>query len=136
VSCDGCGKSYPSYYNYTRLELKPFNDFLKIYHIVGRSYNAQSNAFSRKSEKESVIRGENFRSKISINFSPAVISKKFTTLEDRQCLFPLFFDQTLPVGGMRPAVRRPVLLPVLLCTPPYTLRYQEPCQNDGRWPLL
>jgi hypothetical protein len=65
---------------------------LKIYHIVRRSYNAQSNAFSRKSEKESVIRGENVRFKISINFSPAVIAKKFTTLEERQCLFPLFFQ--------------------------------------------
>jgi hypothetical protein len=92
VSCDGCGKSYPSYYNYTRLELKRFSAFLRVYHIVGRSYNAQSNAFSRKSEKESVIRGENVRFKISIHFSPAVIEKKFTTLEERQCLFPLFFS--------------------------------------------
>ncbi len=54
---------------------------------------------------------------------------------DNVC-FHFFFNQTLPIGGMRPAVRRPVLLPVLLCTPPHTLRYQKPRQNDGRWPLL
>jgi hypothetical protein len=137
VSCDGCGKSYPSYYNYTRLELKRFNASLRIYHIVGRSYNARSNAFSRKSEKESVIGGENFRFKISIHFSPAVIAKKFAKKIGRATMIvSTFFDQTLPVGGMRPAVRRPVLMPVLLCTPPHTLRHQEPRQNDGRWPLL
>jgi hypothetical protein len=99
VSCDGCGKSYPSYYNYTRLELKRFSAFLKVYHIVGRSYNAQSNAFSRKSEEESVIRGENVRVKISIHFSPAVIAKKFTTLKERQCLFHFFSTRHFQLEG-------------------------------------
>ncbi len=85
MSCDGCGKSYPSYYNYTRLELNRFNAFLRVYNIVGRSYNAQSNAFSGKLEEESVIRGETFRLKILFIFHRQLLRKNSRKkLEERQ----------------------------------------------------